>query len=151
VLELAAAATDTLATRVLDAFARLPFPVRAVQIDAGREFKGAFELASQAGALPLHVLPPRSPKLNGHVERSQPTHTEDSWECTATPPQLAVLSPALQEWERVYNTVRPHQALGYPTPQQFWEAYQQDPTAALAALPPPKQRSLRKEQVSGTS
>jgi len=25
----------------------------------------------------------------------------------------------LQAWERIYNTVRPHQALGYLTPQQF--------------------------------
>ena len=27
----------------------------------------------------------------------------------------------LLAWERVYNTVRPHQALGYKTPQQFLE------------------------------
>jgi len=151
VLELASAATATLATRVLDAFARFPFPVRAVQIDGGSEFKGAFELVCQARGLPLYVLPPRSPKLNGHVERSQRTHTEEFWECTATPPQLAVLRPALQEWERVYNTVRPHQALAYLTPHQFWEAYQRDPQAALAALPKPKRRTLRKEPVSGTS
>lgn len=145
VLELASAATATLATRVLDAFARFPFPVRAVQIDGGSEFKGAFELACQERGWPLDVLPPRSPKLNGHVERSQRTHTEEFYECTPTPPQLAALRPALQEWERVYNTVRPHQALGYLTPQQFWEAYQRDPAAALAALPKPKRRSLRKE------
>ena len=150
VLELAAAATATLAVRVLDAFARFPFPVRAVQIDGGSEFKGAFEAACQERGLPLYVLPPRSPKLNGHVERSQRTHTEEFYECTATPPQLAALRPALREWERVYNTVRPHQALGYLTPHAFWEAYQRDPQAALAALPTPKRRTLRKEHVSGS-
>jgi transposase InsO family protein len=151
VLELASAATATLATRVLEAFDRFPFPVRAVQIDGGSEFKGAFERACQVRGLPLYVLPPRSPKLNGHVERSQRTHTEEFYECTPTPPQLAALRPALAEWERVYNTVRPHQALGYLTPREFWEAYQRDPQAALAALPPPKRRTLRKEPVSGTS
>ena len=26
-------------------------------------------------------------------------------------------------WERVYNTVRPHQALGYKTPKQFLEEF----------------------------
>ena len=150
VLELASAATATLATRVLDAFDRFPFPVRAVQIDGGSEFKGAFEQACQERGWPLYVLPPRSPKLNGHVERSQRTHTEEFYECTATPPQLAALRPALREWERVYNTVRPHQALGYLTPQEFWEAYQRDPQAALAALPTPKRRTLRKEHVSGS-
>ena len=88
---------------------------------------------------------------NGHVERSQRTHTEECWECTPTPPQLVALRPALQEWERVYNTVRPHQALGYLPPQQFGDAYQRAPEAALAALPTPKRRTLRKEQVSATS
>jgi putative transposase len=145
VLELASAATATLALRILDALARLPFPVRAIQIDGGSEFKGAFEAACQERGIPLYVLPPRSPKLNGHVERSQRTHTEEFYECTTAAPTLAALRPALAEWEQVYNTVRPHQALGYLTPQQFWEAYQRDPAAALAALPQLKRRTLRKE------
>jgi transposase InsO family protein len=29
------------------------------------------------------------------------------------------LNRELRHWERIYNTVRPHQALGYLTPQQF--------------------------------
>jgi transposase InsO family protein len=149
-LELASAATATLATRVLDALARLPFPVRAVQIDGGREFKGAFEAACEQRGLPLFVLPPRSPKLNGHVERSQRTHTEEFYGCTTAPPTLAALRPALAEWETVYNTIRPHQALGYLTPLQFWAAYQRDPDAALAALPQNQPRTPRKEPVSGT-
>jgi putative transposase len=147
VLELASAATATLAVRALDALERLPFPVRAVQIDGGSEFCGAFEAACQQRGLPLFVLPPRSPKLNGHVERSQRTHTEEFYECTAAAPTLSALRVALAEWEHIYNTVRPHQALGYLTPQQFWEAYQRDPQAALAALPTPKPR--RKEALSG--
>ncbi len=28
-------------------------------------------------------------------------------------------------WDKVYNTVRPHQALGYLTPLEFLEQYQQ--------------------------
>jgi transposase InsO family protein len=149
VLELASAATATLAVRALDALERLPLPVRAVQIDGGSEFRGAFEAACQARGLPLFVLPPRSPKLNGHVERSQRTHSEEFYECTPVPPTLPALRAALAEWETVYNTVRPHQALGYLTPQQFWEAYQRDPQAALAALPRPKPRARRKEALSG--
>ena len=31
------------------------------------------------------------------------------------------LNRQLQAWERIYNTVRPHQSLGYRTPQQFLE------------------------------
>ncbi|MCD6599806.1 MAG: integrase core domain-containing protein [Dehalococcoidia bacterium] len=33
---------------------------------------------------------------------------------------------ALLSWENVYNTIRPHQALGYLTPQEFVEHYQQN-------------------------
>ena len=149
VLELASAATATLTVRALDALERLPFPVRAIQIDGGSEFRGAFEAACQARSLPLFVLPPRSPKLNGHVERSQRTPTEEFYECTLVPPTLSALRGALAEWETIYNTVRPHQALGYLTPQQFWEAYQRDPQAALAALPRPKLRARRQETLSG--
>lgn len=33
--------------------------------------------------------------------------------------QMAVLNRELRQWERNYNTVRSHQALGYLIPQQF--------------------------------
>ena len=38
---------------------------------------------------------------------------------------VADLREKLLEWERIYNTVRPHQALGYLTPQQYQECYHQ--------------------------
>jgi len=40
---------------------------------------------------------------------------------------IAELGNELLEWERIYNTVRPHQALGYLTPSAFLEQqkYQQ--------------------------
>ena len=36
---------------------------------------------------------------------------------------VAELNRALRTWETIYNTVRPHQALGYLTPQQFLEQW----------------------------
>ena len=54
---------------------RMPFPVRALQVDGGSEFQAAFEDACQARGIRLFVLPPRSPKLIGHVERAHRTHT----------------------------------------------------------------------------
>jgi len=35
------------------------------------------------------------------------------------------LNQALLKWEKVYNTIRPHQALGYLTPLEFLKQYQQ--------------------------
>jgi transposase InsO family protein len=119
-------ATATSAAAFLDTLlARMPFPVRAIQVDGGSEFHAAFEMACQHQGIRLFVLPPRSPKLNGHVERAQRTHTEEFYECYDGELDLLTLRPALQNWERIYNTVRPHQALGSLTPQQFLLDYRQ--------------------------
>jgi len=50
-------------------------------------------------------------------ERAQRTHTEEFYEVTDASFELSQLNQALLKWERVYNTIRPHQALGYLTPQ----------------------------------
>ena len=34
-------------------------------------------------------------------------------------PEMKKLNRDLRHWEKIYNTVRPHQALGYLTPLQF--------------------------------
>ena len=99
--------------------ARMPFPVKAVQVDGGSEFESAFEEACQHRGIRLFVLPPRSPKLNGGVERAHRTHTEEFYEVTDSTFELADLRSELLQWETIYNTVRPHQTLGYLTPAIF--------------------------------
>ncbi len=100
---------------------RMPFPLRAIQVDGGAEFEALFEEECQRRGIKLFVLPPRSPKLNGGVERAHRTHTEEFYEVTNSTFEVAELGEDLLEWERVYNTVRPHQALGYLTPLKFLE------------------------------
>ena len=113
-------ATAASATDFLDTLAhRMPFPIRALQVDGGSEFAAEFELACQQRGLPLFVLPPRSPKLNGAVERANRTHSEEFYQVTPYSLELHRLNRELRHWERIYNTVRPHQALGYLTPHQF--------------------------------
>jgi putative transposase len=48
----------------------MPFPVKAIQVDGGSEFMAEFEVAYQTNYIVLYVLPPRSPQMNGTVERS---------------------------------------------------------------------------------
>ena len=98
---------------------RMPFPVRALQVDGGSEFAAEFEQACQQRGLHLFVLPPRSPKLNGAVERANRTHTEEFYQVHPCSLEMNQLNRELRQWERVYNTVRPHQSLGYLTPHQF--------------------------------
>lgn len=102
---------------------RMPFEVRAIQVDGGSEFKAEFEAACQAQGLRLFVLPPRSPKLNGRVERAQRTHKEEFYQLVDPPDSLAQLRAQLLEQEQRYNTYRPHQALGHKTPQEWLLTY----------------------------
>lgn len=98
---------------------RMPFKIKAIQVDGGSEFHAEFEQACQQKKIRLFVLPPHSPKLNGCVERANRTHTEEFYEVEDFPLEIPALNQASQAWERTYNTVRAHQALGYLTPQQF--------------------------------
>ena len=100
---------------------RMPFPIKAIQVDGGSEFQDVFEETCKKHGINLFVLPPRSPKLNGHVERAQRTHTEEFYEITDSSFEMKELNQALLKWETIYNTIRPHQSLRYLTPQQFLE------------------------------
>ena len=124
VVEVRTRATANTATDFLSSLqARMPFPVRAIQVDGGSEFQAGFEQACQQRNIRLFVLPPRSPKLNGCVERAQRTHTEEFYEVNDFPLEIAALNQELRLWEHTYNTVRPHQALGYLTPSAFWQLW----------------------------
>jgi putative transposase len=115
---------------------RMPFPVEAIQVDGGSEFAAAFESACQRAGIKLFVLPPNSPKLNGAVERAQRTHTEEFYEVHDVAWTLPALNRQVRTWERVYNTIRPHQSLGQQPPLQFLQA-----RGILAAAPPPSHMS----------
>ena len=95
----------------------LPFPIRCVQTDGGGEFRGeANEWMAEEG-IHHHTLPPRSPKLNGCVERQQGVWRQEFWQCYPVPSyRTSDLQSLVREWEYIYNYVRPHGALGYQTP-----------------------------------
>jgi transposase InsO family protein len=122
VIEASSRATATSATRFISTIVeRMPFQVRAIQVDGGSEFQSVFEEECHRLGIRLFILPPRSPKLNGHVERAHRTHTEEFYEVTDIDFDIQSLNQALLKWEIVYNTIRPHQALNYLTPLRFLE------------------------------
>jgi putative transposase len=124
VIEVHARATSLAAARFLDVLLeRMPFRIGALQVDGGSEFAAEFELACQQREVPLFVLPPRSPKLNGAVERANRTHTEEFYQVKPCSLEMNILNRELRHWEKICNTVRPHQALGYLTPLQFLRQY----------------------------
>ncbi|HKV06207.1 MAG TPA: integrase core domain-containing protein, partial [Candidatus Acidoferrales bacterium] len=131
VVEVHERATSLAAAHFLDTLLdRMPFRVAALQVDGGSEFAAEFELACQQRGLPLFVLPPRSPKLNGQVERSHRTHHEEFYQVIPEDWSVRSLNPQLRRWEQIYNTVRPHQALGYLTPREFLDRWRSQPKKA---------------------
>jgi putative transposase len=96
---------------------RMPFPVRALQVDGGSEFAAEFEVSNVACACSYfrHVLPNSTVPSNP----ANRTHTEEFYQVTTCFLEMKKLNRELRQWEKIYNTVRPHQSLGYLTPQQF--------------------------------
>jgi putative transposase len=96
-----------------------------------------FEQACADKDIRLFVLPPRSPKLNGHVERAQRTHSEEFYDLYMGELDLKSVNEALREWEHYYNTVRPHHSLDLKTPAEYlYENY-----SDLAPIPKPSHMS----------
>jgi transposase InsO family protein len=126
VLDIRSVATAKMAAEFVDTIIeRMPFKVKAIQIDNGSEFMAEFEETCQKRKIRLYVLPPRSPKLNGTVERAQRTHTEEFWEITDGDTDVESMRRQLRLWESVYDTIRPHQALGYLTPSEYVHNWRQ--------------------------
>ncbi len=92
--------------------------VRAVQVDGGSEFMAAFEEECKALGLPLLVLPPRSPQLNGIVERANRTARAECWSQYRGELTCAAMNEALAAYLDYYNR-RQHRSLGTKTPAEF--------------------------------
>ncbi len=103
--------------------ARMPFRVKAIQVDGGSEYQAEFEQACAERGVQLFVLPPRSPKLNGCVERAHRTHQEEFYQLYDGPLDLGSINRALRRWERTYNTIRPHRSLAKKTPAEYLQHY----------------------------
>jgi putative transposase len=98
-----------------------PFKVLSIQVDGGSEFMSTFEEACYKAKIPLWVLPPRSPKLNGTVERGNGTAKYEFYAQYDAHPTLHILQKRLLQFSHFYNTIRPHQGIDLLTPQQFYE------------------------------
>lgn len=103
--------------------AQFPFPVEAVQSDGGSEFLKEFGPTVEELELIHYFNRPNYPQGNGRIERSFRTDEEEFYQVEDLPADLGGLEAALLRWNQVYETVRPHQALGYLTPEQFYQGW----------------------------
>ena len=113
--------TSTAARRILDTIEeRFPYKIKAIQIDGGSEFKAEFERECQKRRILLFVLPPRSPKLNGVVERMQRTSREEIYDLNPMPFSIKEHNQLLRREDYIYNHIRPHDSLDLLTPSEYY-------------------------------
>ncbi|HSW71564.1 MAG TPA: helix-turn-helix domain-containing protein [Gammaproteobacteria bacterium] len=97
----------------------MPFPIRSIQVDGGSEFMREFEEACADMGIPLYVLPPRSPKLNGCVERCNRTVKQEFYWLYDEMGTAGSVNEGLEDYLRVYNQIRPHEGLNLMSPMAY--------------------------------
>lgn len=111
-----------------------PFPVWAMQTDGGSEFMGEFAAAAAAAGVAHYVNRPNYPKGQGRVERAFLTDDLEFHEVEDMPTSAAELEVKLSAWNQVYEEIRPHAALGYLTPNEFYAKWLREQAGAAASV-----------------
>jgi transposase InsO family protein len=109
------------AVRFLDyLLERLPFRVEVIQTDNGAEFQSSFHWQVLDRGIGHVYIKPRTPRLNGKVERSHRIDAEEFYQLLegVVIDDAKVFNDKLREWEDFYNYHRPHGGLNGQTPYE---------------------------------
>lgn len=101
-----------------------PFKVRAVQTDNGAPFLKDFVRICQQKKLPHYFIYPRTPKQNTYVENSHGADKREFYQQGNVYQNRELMDRNLRGWEKVWNEVRPHEALNYLTPMAYLKKWQ---------------------------
>ncbi len=82
---------------------------------------GDFEALCEELKIPLFVLPPKSPELNGCVERGNGVVKTEFYSQYSGSDAIKAVQSALEKYNLFYNKVRPHQALANQPPLRYYE------------------------------
>src|SRR5262249_12017188 len=100
---------------------RLPFRVQVVQTDNGAEFQSHFHWHLADLDIRHAYIRPRTPHLNGKVERSHRVDEQEFYQLLdkdGITDDIHLFNQKLREWEDYYNYHRPHGALDGQTPYE---------------------------------
>ncbi|MCF2133926.1 MULTISPECIES: IS481 family transposase [Mycetohabitans] len=93
----------------------MPFPIQRIQTDRGSEFFAeSVQRCLMSECIKFRPIPPRSPHLNGKVERSQLTDLNEFWPRHGL--TEGTIEEQIEQWQFDYNWRRPHGSLGGKTP-----------------------------------
>ena len=122
VLKVFDACNQRTAIRFLDEVVRrLPFRILVVQTDNGAEFQSQFHWHAHSLDIQHVYIRPRTPRLNGKVERSHRVDAEEFYQLLdrdGVTDDIHLFNEKLREWEDYYNYHRPHGGLGGQTPYE---------------------------------
>jgi len=96
---------------------KFPFRIHTVRTDRGHEFQALFHWHVEDRGVRHVYIKPRSPQLNGKVERSHRSDQEEFYQLLTYTDDVD-LNAKLAEWERFYNLDRPHGAFAGKTPYE---------------------------------
>ena len=105
--------------------AEFQFSIQAVQTDNGAPFLKEFEKSCQQQQLPHYYIYPRTPKQNTYVEISHGADKREFYLQGNVWQGRETMRQKLKDWQRIWNQVRPHEALNYLTPQAYFHKWQQ--------------------------
>jgi transposase InsO family protein len=94
-----------------------PFRIREVRTDDGYEFQAKFHWHVEDQGIRHAYIKPRSPQLNGKVERSHRTDEEEFCQLLTYKDDID-LEEKLVHWTRFYNLSRPHGAFNGTAPYE---------------------------------
>jgi transposase InsO family protein len=100
----------------------LPFTVMAVQTDNGSEYMKHFDSELEELGITHYFSHPHCPQENTRVERKIQTTKQEVW-AYRQGYDLEQLNEIAREWNETYNDYRPHQSLGYKTPNEFLKSW----------------------------
>jgi len=108
----------------LDFFRKLelvaPFKIKAVKTDNGLEFLANFHQYLVKSGIRHYFSYPKTPTSNAYVERFNRTIQEEFVEANLDSfKDTQIFNQKLMDYLLFYNTIRPHQSLGYLTPMQY--------------------------------
>lgn len=107
-----------------ECIASFSFLIKAVQTDNGAPFLKEFEKLCKELGISHYFIYPRSPKQNSYVEISHGADAREFYRQGNVCSILPLMQEKMREWERIWNTVRPHEALGQLTPQEYFRKIQ---------------------------
>lgn len=101
-----------------------PFRILNIQTDNGSEFLKEFEKRCGELSIPHYFIYPRQKKQNAYVERSHGSDEQEFYTLGNVWQDREKMDEVLRVWQDIWNNFRPHQALDYRTPKQYFEELQ---------------------------